>query len=258
MTEELVPLNWHHGNQAAAEEHGRCGVGWQQYPLQAGTSLCPWCWLALTLPWTVLLWQDEVDVWDPAGDAPLYRVWEGLTTGLLCWRVHHESFSWMFHYFSVEEDCPYHFITGTSTPLSFQWWILRTNIPPKLCALRSTGLSTQSWDPTHPVKHLTAWPHGILTAKSRSDSCLGTHSASTNCFKPERISLPALGRSRALPLPAQRSLPGNQDLLGLRARSYRCWAPYGMHRAASSHTPPKKSAVLNFYFSKKNTAGIRD
>lgn len=34
--------------------------------------------------------------------------------------------------------------------------------------------------------------------------------------------------------------------------------PYGMHRTASSHTPPKQSAVLNFSFSKKNTASIID
>lgn len=34
----------------------------------------------------------------------------------------------------VGEDHPYHFITGTSVPFPFQWWILRTKIAPKLCA----------------------------------------------------------------------------------------------------------------------------
>lgn len=156
---------------------------------------------------------------------------------------------------SVLPLCHWHFYTtffsmvdsknksSTQTPSSGECW----------------ALLTQSWDLTHPVKHLAARRHGILTAKSSGGSSLGAHSASTDCSRLERLSLPRLGWSCALPLPAEPLLSEHQDLLGLGAGSYRCWAPYGTHRGASSHTPPpQKSALLKFYFSKKNTAGIID
>lgn len=95
---------------------------------------------------------------------------------------------------------------STQTPCSEEYW----------------ALFTQSWALTHPVKHLAAQPHGILTAESSGGSSLGADSASSDCSRLERLSLPRLGWSCALPLPAEPLLSEHQDLPGLGAGSYRC------------------------------------
>lgn len=111
-----------------------------------------------------------MDVGDPAGDALLPCVWQGLTTVLSPYAGECSSFMDVPTLFSGGR-LSYHFITGTSTPLFFQWWILRTKIAPKLCALSSTGLSSHS--PGMPPTLSSIWQHSPMEFRLQRAAMFG-------------------------------------------------------------------------------------
>lgn len=128
------------------------------------------------------------------------------------------------------------------------------------CSKEYRAFSTQAWEPPHTPQSALPWPHAVLSAMNSSDSRLGAHSVSADRFKPERKEPYRESWAGAI-YSLHLHHPHSQEMeiyWPLGPDPTRCWAPYGKHRATSFRTPPKKSAVFNFNFSMKNTAGIID